>query len=80
MTATPTEVALKYQKKQPRPMLQDAAHNRNNKIAIGALIYVKHIVIEPICATQERRCAMGGKPTDYAKRLTDPCSPQACVD
>ena len=41
MTATPTEVALKYQKKQPRPMLQDAAHNQNNKIAIGALIYVK---------------------------------------
>jgi hypothetical protein len=70
MTATPTEVALKYQKKQPRPMLQDAAHNQNNKIAIGALIYVKHVVIEPICATQERRCAMRGQ-ADGLRQATD---------
>jgi hypothetical protein len=38
--------------KRSRPMLQDAAHNPNNRIAIGTLIHVKHAVIGNECAEE----------------------------
>jgi hypothetical protein len=42
------EMALSMEENDTAPLLQGAARNLNNTIAIGALIRVKHAVEEPV--------------------------------